>query len=349
MQSWVEISEQALIDNFTKISKLADGQKVALCIKGNAYGHGMLKVAKVLDNENVEFFAVTKLKEALCLIENGVKTKILILSQIEPSEFQQKYNKQLHLTVYSLNYLKEIIALNMPVSIHLKVETGMNRQGINVDDLNLAISLVKKSKVELIGVSSHIAGKKSMLNQFELFDKAITLCKELSLELKYKHISNSLSLFSENKIGNLVRVGILLYGYFPDEKLKQSHLDLELQPVKRIYSKIIQVKAISRGEGVSYDHNFVAQKDMQIAVVPFGYYEGLPRTLSDPQLYMPKVDKFIPILGNICMNHVIVDVTGLDIKEGDVVEVLGEHQTADLLAQKANTINYEIITRFCSK
>ncbi|MFA6296186.1 MAG: alanine racemase [Patescibacteria group bacterium] len=368
-RTWLEINEQALIYNLQQFRKIIGSQKIlAAVIKSNAYGHGLLEVAKILEKSEADWFIVDSIDEALTLKQKNTKTKkqiiildYTILNRLEDvvkNGFRQVvYNKE---TIQKLGEISK--KLNKKVYIHLKLETGISRQGVLEEEIKDIIKLIKKfPNLILEGILAHFANIEDTTDhsyaqmQLERFKKMIAIAeKEYGQKIKIKHTASSAAtiLFPETHF-DLVRTGISIYGFWSsnETKLSATHkkINFNLKPVLEWKTIIVKIKNLKAETPVSYGLTEILHQDSKIAVVPIGYYDGFDRKLSSIGNVLIK-GKRCKILGRICMNMFMVDVSHIEnLKLEDEVILIGkqgnEQITADEIAKKINTINYEIVTR----
>jgi alanine racemase len=332
----VRINAEALKNNLKLYQRLLPNQAICPVIKSNAYGHGLTTVAKILDSQNLEFLVVDSLYEAYELKKVRIKTPILILGYTFPENL--KKGLPFHFAASDLETAKHLAKLGLKT--HLEVDTGMARTGFPLENLRETLNQLKD--LNLVGLFSHFADADNPADpsytneQSKRFRKAIKLTHEAGFSPKYIHLSNSAGALKAEVPGlNMARIGISLYGASPLEEEPQLK---GLKPVMEVVSTITATRELKAGQSVSYNCTFTAKKDMRIGVIPFGYYEGIPRSLSN----VP------PFLGRICMNHTIIDLTDSDLQIGDEFTVYSANPNKENsfrnLAQKAQTIPYELMT-----
>ncbi len=327
----IQISASALVNNLNIYQKLAPEQAVCPVLKSNAYGHGLELVAKVLEKENPPFFIVDSLYEAQKLQKTGIRVPILILGYTFPENLKGR-SYPFHFTVTDLEMAGVLAKLKVPV--HIEVDTGMARMGFSMEELPKALIEMKEMGLNLEGIFTHFADADnpddlSFTNkQIEKFQRAIRLTKEAGFEPKWIHANNSAGAsVTDIPELNMMRLGIGLYG-FP--QVQDSRVN-GLKTAINIKSTIIATRQLKKGDKVSYGCTFEAPRDMRIGTLPFGYYEGLPRSLSNKE----------PFLGRICMNHSIIEIDQAT-KIGDQVDLYKD--IADS-ASKSGTITYELLAR----
>jgi alanine racemase len=324
----IEISKDNLLFNFDYFSKLG---KVWPVLKSNAYGHGIKQVTEILLKRDFEYFIVDGYQEVL-EIRKITKRPVLMIGSIMPSNFSKIKWKNLAIMIQGKETLMALGNLNKHIKVHLKVNTGMNRQGVDLKEVKKIIKLIKKyPKLELEGIFSHLAGAND-LKQIKIFEEVIKIMGGV----KYFHLAATGGVKKiKNKNINVIRLGIGLYG-----------IGKGLKPVMKFKSKIVKVRQIEKGEKVSYGGIFTASKKTNIGVIPVGYFEGLDRRLSNKGFIKYK-NKFYPIIGNICMNMAVVNFGKVMPKLYDEVEVIGdnskEKNSIEKMAKIAETIPYDLL------
>ncbi|MBQ0017398.1 MAG: alanine racemase, partial [Clostridiales bacterium] len=361
------ISRQNLIDNILSFKKLRKETKICAIVKADAYGHGIKGVVPIIKNY-VDFFGVVSLTEALEVRKYSSKS-VLILSPIEKENILEAVQNQISLSVSNLRYLKTIENAiknrNLKAKIHLKLNTGMNRLGFsNLVNFKKAVEFIlTHDNLILEGVYTHffdVSRKEVVSTQYEKFCKYKNITNELifskniennskntqnytknQTKLIFHCASSNLSLMDNMYCFDMVRLGILLYGY------KEVESKIKLKPVLKITSSLVQIQSIKKGQNVGYGNNFTAKTDMKIGIVNLGYADGFLRTNSNEGKVIIN-NQFANIVGTICMDLFMVDITNIKCKIGDEVIILGSSKNlkidADDLAKINNTISYEILT-----
>jgi alanine racemase len=353
--TFAQIDLGKLKQNFNAIQNKAKKSIVMPILKANAYGHGMVTIAKYLEKNNAKIFGVAFLEEGILLRKEGIKADILVLGGLSgyQVEFFIKYN--LIITASSIDKLKLIdwIAhkMNKKARVHLKIDTGMERIGVHYYNskkfFEVSISL-KNIVVE--GVYSHFANSDaddlySTYLQFDRFMEAVSYFEKRDYYL-LRHIANSGAIirFEESQL-DMVRTGIALYGYMPDYNLENT---LKLSPILSLYSKVVYFKVAEKGAKVSYGSTWEAEEQTRLITIPIGYGDGYPRALSNKGFVLIKGKKY-PIVGRVCMDQVVVDIGKDEVFNQDEVVIIGKSKnrviTADDIAKKVDSISYEILTQ----
>lgn len=363
-RAWAEIDLAAIRQNYTAAAAHAasHGAKIAAVIKANAYGHGAIEVARELSSVcGANFFAVATFPEAVELVEGGISSDILILSEIHPSLYPHlvKY-KNIIPTVFHIESAKILsdaaISNGTIANIFLALDTGMSRIGIECTSnektdtgLDVAEEIAKLSGINIEGIFTHYAcadmyDKSSAFLQTERFQKFCAALASRGITPKYRSICNSAAL-TEPEFADkydLARYGISLYGYYPSNEVDRT---LSLKPAMALRARVTNVKTLDAGMGISYGHTFVTDKPTRVATIPVGYADGYPRLLSNKAGVIID-DKYAPILGRVCMDQMMVDVTDIpSATVGSVATLMGadERVRADRLADMIGTISYELI------
>ena len=348
----------ALRDNFNLIKNIVGSKvKIISVVKANAYGHGIIPVSKVLEKAGTDFLAVAIAEEGVKLREAGIKKPILLLGGIPPEQINEIVKYNLIPVVYDTRNLQELskaaFKLKRKIKFHLKVDTGMGRLGVKVKDaLKLIDGIVNFKGLEMTGVLSHFATSDSpdfdyAEYQFNNFKAVINKVKGNSL---LKHMANSAAIFlNKNFHFDAVRPGISLYGINPFDGKR----NLSLKPVMTLKTKILSIKQLKKGESVSYGRTYKTTRNTKMAVIPIGYGDGYHRLLSNKGEVIIKGNK-LPIIGIICMDLLMVDIT--DVKganSSDEVILIGKSGNNEIsaatLAKSAGTIPYEIFTSINSR
>ena len=337
---------------------LSPETKMLAVIKANGYGHGAVQVAKKLDKLAYVFgYAVATVEEALQLRRNGLYKPILILGYTFPDCYAQLVENDIRPTVFRPDMAgelsREALRQGKKLKIHLKVDTGMSRIGIFPDDsgVDFVKQVTALPGLEIEGIFTHFAradekDKTSALNQFQRFiDFTQRLEKELSLRIPLKHCANSAAIMELPQTAlNLVRAGIAIYGLWPSAEMDRERTTL--YPMLSLYSHIVYVKTVPAGTPVSYGGTYVAERQRRIATIPIGYGDGYPRDLSGKGDVLI-CGKRAPILGRVCMDQFMADVTDIpEAKQGSLVTLIGEdggeHITMEELGALSGRFNYEL-------
>lgn len=364
LRCYAEISLEAIGHNIREVKKrLPEGVKLLGVVKANAYGHGAVPVASYLENQ-VDYFATATIEEAVELRENGISAPILILGYVSPSQYGDLVEYDITQTIDSyaqaLALEKEAARQNRKAKAHLAVDTGMTRIGFQVTehDADEAAKIADLPHIELEGMFTHFScadqeDKTYCSMQMEKYDKMTALLAERGVTIPLRHICNSAGImeFDDHRF-EMVRSGIITYGIYPSEEVKKERLDLI--PALSWKSHVIHVKEVGPGIGVSYGATYVTEKPMtRIATVSAGYADGYPRVLSNQGCVLIHGKK-APIIGRICMDQMMVDVTDIpDVQVEDVVTLVGtdgdETITIEEIANPAARFDYEMLCDISSR
>ncbi|MCR4922527.1 MAG: alanine racemase [Lachnospiraceae bacterium] len=337
---------------------LKEDTKMIAVIKANGYGHGALKIAESLEDIDYVFgYATATAEEAFYLRDNGIKKAILILGYTFPENYEEMILEDIRPSVFKLEtaiQLNETAKrLGRVAKIHIKLDTGMSRIGFSCDDdgLQNIKKISELSNIEIEGLFTHFAradekDKSNAIKQLKLFNDLSDKCREKGISIKYRHASNSAGIL-ELKEANLdiVRAGITVYGLWPSEEMDKSKI--ELTPAMQIKSSVVYIKTLPKGVPISYGGTFVTNKETRVATIPVGYADGYPRSLSNKGYVLIRGKK-AAILGRVCMDQMMVDVTDIpEAMEYDEVVILGsqgdETITAEYIGELSGRFNYEFV------
>jgi len=351
-ETLLEIDLNALDNNYRYLtSKLKPETKVLAVVKAFAYGSDSVAIAKELVDLGVDYFAVAYASEGETLRNAKIETPILVLHPL-PVNFETILNRCLEPSIYSRKTLEEFIAFaeerkqtNYP--IHLKFNTGLNRLGFDENDIPFIGEILSKTKsVKVKSAFSHLAASEDLklkeftLGQIEGFQK---ISKKLAEKLGYKpllHCANTSGTINYPEAHfDMVRTGIGLYG-FGNDPAENKHL----KPVGTLKTVISQIHTVQKNESVGYNRGFIAEQATRSATLPIGHADGIPRSYGKGKGWVTINGKKAHILGNVCMDMIMVDVTNLDCEEGDEVIIFGPSANAEELSAAINSISYELIT-----
>ena len=357
---WAEVDLDAIWENMVHMKEnIAENTKILAVIKTDGYGHGGVPIAKMLEQLDFMFgYAAATYEEAHVLREAGVKKPILILGYTFPYCYEELIREEIRPAVYRRDTVEELAAAAAKVGkkakVHIKVDTGMGRIGITPDEegLEFVRFLIEHPELEVEGIFTHFAksdeaDKTSANHQLELFQNFIDKIQtELGITIPVKHCSNSAAILEMPQANmDMVRAGITTYGLYPSEEVSKDIVPL--RAAMSLYSHIVYCKMIHAGQSVSYGGLFTAQKDTRVATIPVGYGDGYPRSLSG-RGYVLIHGKRAPILGRVCMDQFMVDISEIpEAMDGDKVTLLGmdgtERITAEELGELSGRFNYEFV------
>ncbi|MFH2136059.1 MAG: alanine racemase [Patescibacteria group bacterium] len=366
MKTWIEISKNNLLHNLEQFKKLVGEQiKIMGVVKANAYGHGLIEVAGVI-SDKVDWFGVDSLSEALKLRQAVIKKPILVLGYTELKDLKETVKNNISLTVYNKETILKLGKIpihnpNLNPKIHIKIETGTARQGVLENEILDFVKFVKQyPSIEIQGISTHYANIEDTTDssfamaQLETFSRVTEILKKENVAVPLRHTACSAAtiLFPETRF-DMVRLGISMYGLWSSKETKavakNKNLELDLRPVLTWKTIVAQIKNLSAGTPVGYGLSERVSRDSKIVVLPIGYYDGYDRKLGNVGNVLIR-GKRCKVLGRVCMNMIIVDVTDVEkIELEDEAILLGrqgkEEISAEDLAGKIGTINYEVVTR----
>lgn len=349
LKTWCKVNLDAIAHNYN-YTQSKTSAKVICVIKANAYGHGAISVAKRLVNEGCKYFAVSSIEEALELRQGGINCSILVLGYILPCNIQTAIENDISFACASYEFANHIsnMKTSKKAKVHIKLNTGMNRTGFCIchesgyDDLDKAIEIIKNSdNIEVEGVFSHFAkaenDKAFSQKQWGYFSNAVDYIKKSGIKPDMLHICNSAG--TENYPDmhlDAIRLGIHLYGCESKDENYIQAMDF--------CTRIVDIHTLKEGDGVSYGLDFIADRKMKVAVIGAGYADGIFRCLSDGKGYVLIGGKKCSILGRVCMDMTMVDISSVDnAKVGDVVTIWGKELPTEEQAKNAGTISYELM------
>lgn len=344
----IEISKENLILNYKYLSKFNKKVKIAPVLKSNAYGHGILNIARILDKSNCPFFCVDSIYEAYQLLRENIQTEILIMGYVDSINLQLK-KLPFSFAVWDIKQVNALHKYQSGAYIHIFVETGMHREGVSLEDLPNLLKVIKQSNLKIEGLMSHLASGDKPADpitklQIKNFQEAIKICKDNKVKPKYIHLQSSDG-FLNLKVPecNLARVGIATYGV--------GH-DLNLKPVLQFKTKLIQIKTLQKGDQIGYNTTFSAKKKMIIGVLPVGYHDGVDIRLSNKGFVKYK-GNFCKISGRVSMNITTIDISEIkDAKIGDEIVIYSNSpkdlNSIDSASRLCNTISYDLLIHLVS-
>jgi alanine racemase len=361
-RAWVEIDLGALSYNVQQLVRfLSSRTQLMAVVKADAYGHGAVTVAQTVLEAGAKLLGVATVPEGIQLREGGIKAPILILGAANtPEQIHAIAHWKLQPTLCSpkqalvFSNILEEIKYTSPVPVHIKLDTGMSRLGTNWRQAAEFVQLVNNlPHLSLASIYSHFATADDpdptvMQEQHRRFEEAIAQIKATGINPPCLHLANSAATLTNPALHyDIVRVGLAVYGLHPAPHLQKK---IKLHPVLQLKARVTQVKTIAAGTGVSYGHQFIAPREMRIAVVGIGYADGVPRNLSNNMHVLIRGQR-VPQIGTITMDQLMLDVSSLpDIQEGEIVTLLGqegrEKISADDWASKLDTISWEILCGF---
>ena len=369
------IYKDNLKHNLEQIRKYVKSDvKICVAVKADGYGHNAVLTAQLAEELGIDFLAVATVDEALELRNAGIKANILLLSICTPPEMNDLFEYNITPLVFSSEYINLLIKtsdlfcethnVNKKFKVHLAIDTGMGRIGCYADEAGEQAKLISDSEhLELGGMCTHFAVSDSLTDdnqkytkkQYEQFTLAVQNVKACGINPGICSCANSAAILNnDDMLFDMVRPGIITYGYYPDDiteqYLKSKNKNFSLKPVLSLETKVVAIKQFYKGQSVSYGRTFTCDEDTDIAVLPIGYADGLLRRFS-PGLEVTINGKNYPVVGRICMDQCMVNIgkNNKEVKLWDKVLIFGPREsgalnTADDLAKLGNTISYEVLT-----
>ena len=357
---WAEIDLDVLKNNLDVIKNhVGNKTKLIAVVKADAYGHGAVAISEFCEEYGVDCFAVACESEGIELRKAGIKKPILLLSYVSSQSIPDIVKYDLTTTVYDYEYADKLneylVSQNKSAKVHIKLDTGMSRLGFNTDDIDMAAEEIEKiyklSNIKIEGIYTHYADSDNIdtqfcNEQFERYTKVIDRLCKMGINIPIKHTCNSAGVMAhKEKYLDAVRCGIMLYGYYPEDFLKESMPGLK--PVLSWKARLSQIKVVNEDITVSYGRVGSLKKGSKTGVVSVGYADGYSRGLSD-SFYVLINGKKAPVIGRVCMDQLIVDLSHIEgVKKEDVVTLIGEENnekiSADDMAKKLDTISYEVL------
>ena len=344
LRCWLEINLSYLKNNIESIRNIiSENTDIISVVKANSYGLGAVQIAKYLSSIGIKYFAVATLEEALELRNSGeIKEEIIILSWTPVSEKETLIKNNFTQTLIDYQYAKKLSELPGDLKYHLKIDTGMNRFGENLAEIENIRAMYSLKNLNITGIFSHLCRVREFGEgpdnytkmQIENFNIIIEQLEKEGIKVGLKHIMNSFGIlrFNDNKY-DLVRPGLLMYGVSPDPNNEEIDKLLEennFRPVASLKCKVMTVKTIDKGEKVGYNSRFTAQEPTKIATISIGYADGLSFASSRNEFRVIIKGHKCPVIGNVCMDNTIVKIPfDSDIKEGDIATLFGYIDSPD--------------------
>lgn len=339
----LEVNVDTFKENVNKIKEFIPGKEIMPVLKAHAYGTYLNKRLDILNLFKI--VAVALVDEGIEIRKTGYKGDIFVLNQPSIDEIDSIEKYDLTIGLSDLSFLEECVKRESKMKVHIEIETGMNRTGVKLEELEDFLNVVHTSTLNVVGIYSHFSSADFddtyTSHQIDIFEKAYQLALDEGFVFQYVHISASNGLLKYNlPFTNLVRPGIILYGF---ESYPGCLEEIDLKPVCRYVTKITFLKQVKEGEKIGYSQNFTCLDDTNVATIPVGYGDGFRRIFSN-QGYVFIRGKKAPIIGNVCMDSCMVDTTGINCQVGDEVVLFDqEHISLEELSRIANTINYELL------
>ena len=350
LRCWLEINLSNLKNNIESIRSIISADMDIICVvKANSYGLGAVNISKYLSSIGIKYFAVATLQEALDLrIKGKINNEIIILSWTPVLEKETLIKYNLTQTLVDYDYAKKLNEQPGVVKCHIKVDTGMNRFGHKVNDIEIFKKMYELKNLNILGIFSHLCRVREFgeepdnytKNQISNFNNIISLLEKEGINVGIKHIMNSFGIlrFNDNNKYNMVRTGLLMYGVSPDpdnDQIQKLLNEYNFKPVASLKCKVMTVKIIEKGEKVGYNSKYTADQRTKIASISIGYADGLSFASSKNKFRVIIRNNLCPITGNVCMDSTMVKVPlDSDIQEGDEVTIFGVDERGNLVNHK---------------
>lgn len=362
MLTWIELKADSLKHNIRAFAALVDKEKLAFVLKSNAYGHGIKEIYEALMSENPAWLAVNYVEEGTTLRSLGFKGRLLVVGPFVPSELSTAAANKLEMLVGHPEGISAWLSSTTKPDLHIEFDTGMGRQGFNPTEADNIATCLAGDKQLIRGVCMHFANVEDVTEfeyanlQLQRFDVALKAFTSRGFNVIAHAASSAAALILEGSRFDLMRVGISTYGFWPSQATKISYKQLhgtvlDLKPVLSWKTKITSTSDVAAGQYIGYGCTYKARRPMRIAVLPVGYYEGYPRIASGSEAYVLIHGERCPIVGRICMNMMMVDISDIKDKANveDTATMIGgdgqEYIAAADVAGWAKTIHYELVTR----
>ncbi len=358
-RSWLEISTENLRYNANLLRNLMPpGCEMMAVVKANAYGHGAVKVSKCMNEIGVRAFAVATIDEGIELRRNGIQGEILILGYTDVSRAKELHHYNLIQTIIDYYYALLLNNSQYPIQAHIKIDTGMHRLGICVEEADRVAEVFCLDGLEVSGIYTHLCVADNLeaeevkytQGQIERFYMLLEFLKDRGITIPKVHIQSSYGLLNYPELRcDYVRIGIALYGSLSSEGDK-TRRSAQLRPVLSLKAKVILIREVASGESVGYGRDFILREGSRVAVVPVGYADGIPRNLSYGRGKVLLHGRSAPVIGRICMDQLLIDVTEIpEAKPGDVATLIGTDGQLEIpatkVAKRAGSITNELFSR----
>jgi alanine racemase len=374
---WIEISRSALLANLGTYRRILGPKiKIMSVVKANAYGHGLDLVAPIVAPHS-DFLMVNTMEEALKIKNLKLKNKVFIAAPISPADFPLAAKNHISLCVHSLEYLRQLTTYHLQLTTHLKINTGTNRLGLEPSQVPAALEIIRPSKLIVEGLYTHFhssdSGSPATSAQFTAFSQSVNQVKSVYPQALAHSSSSSASLLLPSTRLDMIRLGISLYGLWPDPYVQEHAPRIRLRPVLTWKCRPVQIRSISPGETIGYSATYTFKKPGVMAVLPIGYSDGFDRKLSN-RGRMWAAGNYYPVIGRVAMNFTMIHISDTNLKRvqafesehrrpdagkrqaareaqsqmlnaQSTIELIGPHVTADDIAAKIGTINYEVVSR----
>lgn len=341
-ETYLEIDIDKIRNNIINIKMISLGSMYCAVVKANAYGLGAVEISKNIE-DLVDYFAVAKLSEALALRKNSIKKPILILGYVDLEDISLCSKYDIDISIYDYDYARKINDMGYKINCHLALDTGHSRLGFRNFEIDRILLLKEFKNINIVSAFSHFSTSDEEDDSFtkEQYEKFNDILGDVNKEfaLDFVHISNSAAVLNHKIFKNMIRVGISMYGLYPSLYVSEVS-PVKLERAFNLYSKVSFVKNVKKGTSISYGRTYITKKDTKVATVCIGYADGYMRAFSN--IGEVKINsKTCRVLGRVCMDQIMVDVTGIDVNIGDKVTI---YEDIDKEAEKIGTISYELMT-----
>ena len=357
LRTYAEIDLDAVEYNYKNTrAKLPEGVKLLGVIKADAYGHGAVEIGRFLDDK-CDFFGVACIEEAVELKKAGIKTPVLVLGRVFPWDYETVVKYDVRIPVFSFDDAKalsdEAVKQGKTADFHFAIDTGMSRIGFQIteESADICAEIVKLPNIKAEGLFSHFAtADETDLSKAEAqrdrYKKFVSMLEKRGIDIPVKHLNNSAGIMNFTEFFDMCRMGIILYGLYPSNEVDPAKLDIK--PVMSWKARISHIKTLEAGREISYGGTFKTTKPTRVATVPVGYADGYPRCLSNIGRVLIN-GKFADIVGRVCMDQFMVNVTDIDCETGDEVVLVGKQGDNELsmeeVSESAHSFNYELPCR----
>jgi alanine racemase len=351
----VEINLKNLCHNLSVVKNIVGEKKIMGIVKANAYGHGIVEVSKVLEKENIDYLGVAYIEEGILLRKKNINTSILVLGAVNSWQIKDFFKYDIQFSVSSLEKASEISKtakdLNTTAKVHLKIDTGMGRIGIQWDRVKSFFKeLLKLGNLNISGIFTHFSSAENDIKYTELqakrFEKVLEeLSKYIDIKDVLIHMANSPAIGNriESSFKDMVRPGLLLYGYSHNKDIQKL-----LRPVMTFKTVVSYFKVLEKGSSISYGRKYITKKQTRIVTLPVGYADGYIKEFSNKALIFLNGNKY-PIVGSVCMDQCMVDINNGEAFVGDDVELWGENIILWELCKLSNKTPYNLLTGISSR
>lgn len=355
--AWIEIQYDHLQHNVLEIKKLLPKKTTFMAVvKANAYGHGLIQVATYLNTIGITSFGVARIEEAVELRKAGIKGEILVFGYTSPDQCQVLSDYDIMQTVVDVEHARALEEMNIPIKVHIKIDTGMHRLGIDFQRMEELVAIFQYRYLCIEGMYTHLCVCDSQQQddvdftnqQIDAFYQVIESLKVHQIKVPKIHIQSSYGVLNYPLLScDYARIGIAMYGILSTDDHRTIR-KVNLKPVLSIKAKVISIRTVPAGETIGYGRTYVCHNETQVAVIPVGYADGIPRNFETQGGYVIIRGQKVPIVGRICMDQMTIDISQYDVKIGDTVTVIGHKRdsiSVENIATMCDTITNEVLSR----